>query len=58
LIETVAARIADQVLADQRVHAVEITVHKPHAPLSHPFTDISVTLCRQRSGPPSGCFNE
>lgn len=49
LIETVAARIATEILADQRVHAVEITVHKPHAPLSHRFTDISVTLLRGRS---------
>jgi dihydroneopterin aldolase len=48
LIETVAARIATDVLSDQRVRAVEITVHKPHAPLSHPFTDISVTTHRSR----------
>ncbi len=48
LIETVAARIADDVLADQRVQAVEVTVHKPHAPLPHPFTDVSVTLVRGR----------
>ncbi|MGH3822041.1 MAG: dihydroneopterin aldolase [Pseudonocardiaceae bacterium] len=43
LIETVAARIATDVLTDQRVHAVEITVHKPQAPLPHQVTDISVT---------------
>jgi dihydroneopterin aldolase len=49
LIETVAARIATEILTDQRVHAVEITVHKPHAPLPHRFTDISVTLVRGRS---------
>ncbi|MDQ3825641.1 MAG: dihydroneopterin aldolase [Actinomycetota bacterium] len=48
LIETVAARIADDVLTDQRVHTVEITVHKPHAPLPHPFSDVSVTLVRER----------
>jgi dihydroneopterin aldolase len=48
LIETVAARIADDVLADQRVQAVEVTVHKPHAPLPHPFTDVSVTVVRGR----------
>jgi 7,8-dihydroneopterin aldolase/epimerase/oxygenase len=48
LIETVAARIADDVLTDQRVQAVEITVHKPHAPLPYPFTNVSVTLVRER----------
>jgi 7,8-dihydroneopterin aldolase/epimerase/oxygenase len=48
LIETVAARIADDVLTDQRVHAVEVTVHKPHAPLPQPFTNVSVTLVRER----------
>lgn len=51
LIETVAARIADDVLTDQRVQAVEITVHKPSAPLPHPFTDVAVTThrCRDRA---------
>lgn len=49
LIETVATRIATDVLTDQRVQAVEITVHKPSAPLSLPFTDISVTTHRSRS---------
>ncbi|MGH3719041.1 MAG: dihydroneopterin aldolase [Pseudonocardiaceae bacterium] len=50
LIETVAARIADDVLADQRVQAVEITVHKPTAPMSLSFTDVSVTFRRSRDG--------
>ncbi|HEX6403598.1 MAG TPA: dihydroneopterin aldolase [Pseudonocardiaceae bacterium] len=49
LIETVAGRIANEILTDQRVEAVEVTVHKPHAPLSQPFTDVSVTLVRGRS---------
>ena len=49
LIETVAARIASDVLADQRVHAVEVTVHKPAAPLSLPFADVAVTTRRARS---------
>jgi dihydroneopterin aldolase len=30
------------------VEAVEITVHKPHAPLSYAFTDVSVTVSRRR----------
>ena len=32
LIETVAAEIAEDVMADERVHAVEVVVHKPQAP--------------------------
>src|SRR5262245_20565988 len=31
LIETLAQRLADACLADPRVHAVEVTVHKPAA---------------------------
>lgn len=49
LIETVAARIASDVLADQRVQAVEVTVHKPAAPLDFPVTDVAVTTRRCRS---------
>jgi 7,8-dihydroneopterin aldolase/epimerase/oxygenase len=52
LIETVAARIATDVLSDQRVQAVEITIHKPAAPLSHPFTDVAVTIHRCRDPAP------
>jgi dihydroneopterin aldolase len=48
LIETVATRIATEVLTDQRVQAVEVTVHKPQAPIPLPFTDISVTTHRRR----------
>ena len=33
LIETVAGRIADDVLADPRVRAVEVVLHKPQAPI-------------------------
>ncbi|MGH3841157.1 MAG: dihydroneopterin aldolase [Pseudonocardiaceae bacterium] len=52
LIETVAARIAADVLTDQRVQAVEITVHKPSAPLALPFTDVAVTTHRSRDAAP------
>jgi dihydroneopterin aldolase len=48
LIETVAARIATEVLTDQRVQAVEVTVHKPQAPIPLSFTDVSVTTHRRR----------
>ena len=32
-----------------RVHAVEVTVHKPAAPLALSFTDVAVTTHRRRS---------
>jgi dihydroneopterin aldolase len=49
LIEALAQRLADACLADPRVSAVEVTVHKPSAPIPHPFADVSVTLRRVRS---------
>ncbi|MDO5081323.1 2-amino-4-hydroxy-6-hydroxymethyldihydropteridine diphosphokinase [Buchananella hordeovulneris] len=51
LIETLAARIAAVVLADERVQAVEVTVHKPQAPLNVPFGDVSVTIRRPLEAP-------
>ena len=51
LIETLAVRIADAVLAEQPVvEAVEVTVHKPHAPIPHDFADAAVTVTRHRVG--------
>ncbi len=52
LIETVAARIATEILTDQRVQAVEVTIHKPQAPIPHPISDISVTIHRSRNSLP------
>jgi len=48
LIETLAERIADVALADSRVHAVTVTVHKPHAPIALAFDDVAVTVHRAR----------
>lgn len=48
LIETVAARVANTVLAHDLVHEVSVTVHKPNAPISVPFSDVSVTIHRGR----------
>jgi|GEM_PF-47340 len=48
LIETLAQRIADRILARGAL-CVEVTVHKPDAPVDVPFTDASVTL--RRRGP-------
>jgi 7,8-dihydroneopterin aldolase/epimerase/oxygenase len=49
LIETLAARLAGICLSDPAVLAAEITVHKPDAPISVPFEDVSVTIRRQRN---------
>lgn len=49
LIETLAQRIADVALEDSRVQAVEVTVHKPHAPIPLTFADVSVSIRRART---------
>jgi dihydroneopterin aldolase len=49
LIETLAQRLAEACLKEDRVAAVEVTVHKPDAPAGVPFGDISVTIARDRS---------
>jgi dihydroneopterin aldolase len=48
LIETLAQRIAEAVLDHPHVQAVDVTVHKPSAPVSVPFDDIAVTIRRTR----------
>ncbi|MEV5070590.1 dihydroneopterin aldolase [Microbacterium sp. LMI12-1-1.1] len=48
LIEGVAARIADDLLARDGVRMVAVTVHKPQAPITVPFADVSVTIRRAR----------
>jgi dihydroneopterin aldolase len=50
LIETVAGEIAEDVMKDQRVHAVEVTVHKPQAPIRQRFADVAVVARRSRRG--------
>jgi dihydroneopterin aldolase len=51
LIETLAAAIADRINAVAGVTAVEVTVHKPDAPIHHPFTDVRVVARRSRKSP-------
>jgi dihydroneopterin aldolase len=48
LIETLAARLAAACLADDVVHEVEVTVHKPNAPVAHEVADVTVTIRRGR----------
>jgi 7,8-dihydroneopterin aldolase/epimerase/oxygenase len=50
LIETVGGEIADRVMDDERVHAVEVVVHKPHAPIPQKFADVAVVVRRSRRG--------
>jgi dihydroneopterin aldolase len=50
LIETVSAEIAEAVMADARVHAVEVVVHKPKAPIPLAFSDVAVIARRSRRG--------
>lgn len=47
LIETLAQRIADVCLAVERVAEVMVTVHKPGAPVTVPFDDVTVTIVRE-----------
>jgi dihydroneopterin aldolase len=49
LIETLAQRIAGVCLADARVEEVMVTVHKPGAPVTVPFDDVTVTIVRSAS---------
>jgi dihydroneopterin aldolase len=48
LIETVAAEIAEDVMVDERVYAVEVVLHKPHAPIPLSFKDVAVVARRSR----------
>ena len=50
LIETLAQRLADAALAEPLAREVEITVHKPFAPIDHHYEDVSVTI--RRAAPP------
>ena len=50
LVETLAERIAAHVLAGfPVVEAVEVTVHKPHAPITVPFGDVEIQIHRERA---------
>ncbi|HET7304188.1 MAG TPA: 2-amino-4-hydroxy-6-hydroxymethyldihydropteridine diphosphokinase [Segeticoccus sp.] len=51
LVETVANRIAKASLRHTAVEAVEVTVHKPEAPVGVPFEDVTVHVRRERDVP-------
>ncbi|GAB3649398.1 dihydroneopterin aldolase [Corynebacterium nasicanis] len=49
LIETVAVEIAEGAMAGfDLLHAVEVTIHKPEAPIPHAFADVAVVARRSR----------
>lgn len=48
LIETLAERIATTCLKHQGVEEVEVVVHKPDAPITVPFDDVTITITRSR----------
>jgi dihydroneopterin aldolase len=48
LLETLAQLVADTCLAHRAVEQVEVTVHKPEAPVGVPFDDVAVTIVRSR----------
>ncbi len=48
LIETLVQRIAEVCLSRDRVEWVEVTVHKPDAPIEATFADVALTIRRQR----------
>lgn len=52
LVETVAERVAAAALRHQRVVAVDVAIHKPHAPVSVAMDDVVVAIRRDRSHPP------
>lgn len=48
LIETLAEQIATACLRNEHVSYVEVTVHKPQAPISVPFDDVAVRIRREQ----------
>jgi dihydroneopterin aldolase/2-amino-4-hydroxy-6-hydroxymethyldihydropteridine diphosphokinase len=51
LIETVAERVANVALAYPAVQLVDVTIHKPGAPITVPFVDVAVSIQRARAVP-------
>ncbi|WP_213816742.1 dihydroneopterin aldolase [Glaciihabitans sp. dw_435] len=49
LIETVAERVAQVALSHEAVQIAVVTIHKPGAPITVPFADVSVTITRGRA---------
>jgi dihydroneopterin aldolase len=51
LVEAAAGAVAAAILARfPRIARVRVTVHKPHAPIAATFTDVGVSIVRERHG--------
>jgi dihydroneopterin aldolase len=51
LVEAAAGAVAEAILAHYpRITRVRVTVHKPHAPVPATFTDVGVSIFRERHG--------
>lgn len=49
LLERAAGAVAEALLTSfQRINAVKVTVHKPHAPIAAIFEDVGVIITRSR----------
>ena len=48
LLERLAQLIAEDIINNFDINEVEVTVHKPQAPIPIPFTDVSVSIKRKR----------
>ncbi|HEX8768156.1 MAG TPA: dihydroneopterin aldolase [Jatrophihabitans sp.] len=49
LLERLADRLCQVCLSDSRVAAATVTVHKPQAPIALSFSDVAVTIRRERA---------
>ncbi len=54
LIETLAQRISDVCVSDDRVDWARVTVHKPAAPIDAVFSDVTLTITRPSPQPNEG----
>ncbi len=54
LIETLAQRISDVCVSDDRVDWARVTVHKPAAPIDAVFSDVTLTVTRPSPQPNEG----
>jgi dihydroneopterin aldolase len=54
LIETLAQRISDVCVSDDRVEWARVTVHKPGAPIDAVFSDVTLTTIRSSPQPNEG----
>ena len=54
LIETLAQRISDVCVSDDRVDWARVTIHKPGAPIDAVFSDVTLTITRPSPQPNEG----